>query len=384
MSHLPSLRASLVKAAREQREPVADRDPRRLGSPGRMSRRQGLRGRVGESAVLLIGVAVALVIAVLALTASGRQSRDLAAISTAKHGSSPSSPATANPALARGGAVSTVPFKEFSARVMSARLAAMRLLNQLSLPSGAVSSSGDTSVGRRLRAPADELASPELVDVTRFWQLPESPSSVIAMITTNPPRGAKTISTGRTASGSRSHRNSAGVVTSVHGGRIVTQSVTFTLAGDEPVLVSRELAVTVAATANGGTVLRADGEAVWVLPRAPDERIPVGITRVQIMTRDSHTVTTPSRIRTIVDLFNSLPIEQQRFGGCTLARPPFPRYTFSSASGANVVAVVIPACGTIDLTINGVSEAPLSVNIRDRPVSAKRGKLIAALDNGTL
>jgi hypothetical protein len=149
----------------------------------------------------------------------------------------------------------------------AARVAAARALAETPLPAGAVTVGTDPGTGGWLKYPAGGApATRELVDVHRFWRVPGDPQTVMAWIKAHAPAGARVSGTG-----------SGGVY-----GTTVMWSLTFSLRPVPGVISEEGLGVAVTAARGGGTALRADGWAIWIVPRPPSEVIPAGVGAVAV------------------------------------------------------------------------------------------------------
>ncbi len=163
MSYLPELRASLVKAAHRQRTMAAMSQQHRARPGGRWrSARSWLSSSVGGVS-LLFATASTVAVVVVALTTIGHR----------------------HPTPAPVTGSSTEAFQT------AARAAAVRSLDQLALPLGAVQSGLPAGIPTELRAPASQLSTRHRVDVHRVWRLPGNPQSVISFIKAHPPAGSQ-------------------------------------------------------------------------------------------------------------------------------------------------------------------------------------------------
>jgi hypothetical protein len=141
----------------------------------------------------------------------------------------------------------------------AARLAAMRLLADVWLPTGATQVSGDPGASGWLRySVGGAPATPDLFDFHRFWRLAGDPQTVIGWIEAHRPRGAKIFTIG----------------TAGQYGKTVMWSVTFAFPVVPGRIAEEGLGVGVTAARGGGTALRADGVAVWLIPRPAGEVVP--------------------------------------------------------------------------------------------------------------
>jgi hypothetical protein len=335
MSYLPDLRASLVKAAHRQQ------------TAAREGRTRSRRFSAGGVATLL-AAAVGIAVAVLALTVIG-------------HGNQKSQTA--------GGTTGTAP--SAAAKQAAARAAAVRTLNQLVLPPGAVKSGLVPGTPASLWSPADKLSTLHRVDVHRVWRVPGNPQQVINFIEQHRPAGSQQ-GAGSESGFSRSKRGPA-VVDSA--------TIVFGFPSSPGATIVRELAVEAFRIRGGGSALRADGEAGWIVPRSAAERIPAGTERVVARTVKPPTartgqpnaghrvqlrtivVTSPARIKGLVATINSLPLAQPGVFRCLNGPGYRLRFTFYSASAATPAADAVfnPVCGRIRLTIGGRTQPDLTL-----------------------
>ena len=136
-----------------------------------------------------------------------------------------------------------------AANERAARADARRLLSKLMLPAGATISGSDPSRGR-LSGPGFLQASIALLDLHRFWRVPEDPNAVTAWVRSHPPAGGSPL---------------GGSENGGPGYRIQTPAYSFPPVGN--VLLSRTLAVSITVARGGGTAIRADAEVEWLIPR---------------------------------------------------------------------------------------------------------------------
>jgi hypothetical protein len=235
----------------------------------------------------------------------------------------------------------------------AAQDAAQSMLGALQLPTGAVPSATDPSRSGRLRSRSNYPMTPALVDLHKFWRIPGSPHAVLGWVQAHPPAGMQGNMSGSSA-GPR------GLITSWYG------------FGSTPTtgLSSRELVVTVASATGGGTAVRADAQAVWILARPASEVVPVGVTRVTIrVRRPGHRVSTPitlsapSKVKRVAKLVNELPRFQPGAVACPADIGPLVELDFRRASGVPPVAIAIAdgsGCGLVQFTLRGRHEPALA------------------------
>lgn len=178
-----------------------------------------------------------------------------------------------------------------------AQTVAPQRLAGIVLPPGATANTGDPSVARRLtRFPPAPLSAAQAVDVDRFWRVPGDPASVYRWLLHHRPPGSKQGLTGGLG---------------VRGTR-VEWIVQFNYPAPAGQLESETLSVAVAAAKGGGTALRGDGQAVWLVPRPSWEYVPSSVDAIAVTVnagrQSSRAITLQSSaaIRRIVAIVNSL------------------------------------------------------------------------------
>jgi len=317
------LERELVRAARRRSAELAAR-PRVAGKASR-SRRPG-------ALVPVLAAAITVAVVVVAVTSLGR----------GRH---------AQPAVATGPPSALVPVtpRERSNEQL-ARSDAAQLLARIELPRGAV------RVGNDLSSPAQLgisyggiLPGGNQVDVHAFWRVPGAPSAVSRWIESHAPAGTASSATG---SGGR--------------GRVTLHwNVTF---GYRPVpgrLSVRELTVTTAAARGGGTAVRADAEAVWVIPRPSASFVPSSVDRIEwrpASGTSGRTFTSRRTVREIVGWLNSVPLERPAPGSPCYSPTAFARgfrllLVTADRQAPTATATWIP-CGPIALDVGGMRYYP--------------------------
>jgi hypothetical protein len=224
----------------------------------------------------------------------------------------------------------------------------------LALPPGAIPSAvepaGDGSV---LANPLSEPATPNLVDGHAWWIVPGSPAAAVAYVHAHPPATATCATPAPGGSPSISY---------------VTDQCS--LPGRAGVLDERALLVVAVQLPDGTTGLRADAQAVWLVPRSASERIPTGARRLVVSVtapghphRQSVTVTSRPRIDRVRALLDALPLAQPGVRSCPAGFAVRVRLAFYTRTGRTplAVAAVDPmGCGGVNLTIRGRVEPPLT------------------------
>lgn len=340
MTYLPELRESLVRAAEHAATPSGSASRRRSGL-----RAWARRAPLGSIALGLASV-TAVAVAGLVLVLAGHRNV--------------SPPATA-------GAVALTPGYGDPA---AADAAARKLLARFSPPAGAVPmASGSGALGHRLTEPTDVFDTTRGVsDAFRYWHLPGSVDSVmngIDMRMPEPRSWGSGSATDAASSGAGGNDFSFQTTTSFYG-----PASPFT-----PLL--RALEVQAAPARGGGTILRVDAQARWGVARPVNERLPNGVTRIevqllgpipaQLKAHRAHAITDAKPVARVVALINSLAVVQPhlRDPGATAAgacQGVHIRATFLASGQPRAVAVIDPACSTVRLTLDGRGQPPLSTD----------------------
>lgn len=241
-------------------------------------------------------------------------------------------------------------FGRQAANRRAARSTARSLLGKLSLPADARRLPTDPASANAL-ASAPRPGSPQLVDLHRYWLLPQRPQAVIEWVEGHRPVG--------------SHLQGHG-----HGSPVLA-SWTFAYPAKPGQLTTAWLVVQVAAAKQGGTAIRADGEAVWVKPRPASERIPAGVKAVTITARDrarhislQRTLTNHGPVNRIIALVESLPLAQGDSYHCpadTSRRPIIQMLLRRTATSPPLARLRINdnGCGSVTLRIRGHAQPPL-------------------------
>lgn len=226
-----------------------------------------------------------------------------------------------------------------AANLAAARFDAAHELALARLPADAKRVAGDESIGAwftgtRLGGPG----TPNLVDRHAFWHVSADPGQLYAWIMAHPPHDS--VLAGCSCDGNSPFY------------------VTYAFPSQRGSVDQRALQIGVAPAQSGGAAVRADGQAVWLVPRPSWLRIP-GATRVtiRISTPRSSGATTFSsghRLKAITRLIDRLPLEQPAYDGCSF--PNSLAVTLVFASRADVVARVDDddeGCGLINVSIRG-------------------------------
>jgi hypothetical protein len=242
---------------------------------------------------------------------------------------------------------------------------AANLLQRLHLPPAAVRSPTEPSGDGGHLKPVPLLnATSAAVDQHDWWQVPGSPSAVLAYVKSHRLSGSK-------------FDGSGGLY---HSGALVDRSLTFEWPPVRGVLGERELTVTLIALPGGETGVLAQAQSNWIVARSRSERIPATVREVDISsamldgpTSVALSVTVGSKVRSLVRLLDALPVVQPAVYLCPALIENGARViTFSfraSAAGpllARATYVAYPhlaydsgPCNAIDLTIAGRRQNPL-------------------------
>jgi hypothetical protein len=234
--------------------------------------------------------------------------------------------------------------------------AAQRILAKVQLPPGAVAAASDPS-GGTLAHPGAYPATPNLIDLHRFWRVPGDPAEVFDWIKAHRPAGS-----GASYSGASGDKEG-----------ITAQWMGFSVGGS-----SKTLVFGVAAARGGGSALRVDAQVVWVLERSPTERIPAGVHAVKVSEqrlggppRGPWTITTHARLADAAALIDRLPASQPGLSSCPSDTGPYVTLAFLSPSGANLATAVVDGSGCLGVT--------LSIDGRQRHGLEGNAKLVGEL-----
>lgn len=129
----------------------------------------------------------------------------------------------------------------------------------------------------------------------RTWTVPDDPTSVLSFVEAHLPRGSKVVSTG------------------TGGPNPSSESVIRSWPPVDGVLDSRWLEIDVTSRASGDTLLHAESQSQWLVERPRDEKIPAGVSEVDVTIGWpgeapflSRRVTNKAQVHALVALFNSL------------------------------------------------------------------------------
>jgi hypothetical protein len=229
-------------------------------------------------------------------------------------------------------------------------------LGLLRLPAGAERADANPAADQQLlEGPGvGRSSNPNQVSRSEFWRVPGEPWQVIRWTKAHPPAG------GRVFVESRGGKLGAPAVWAVSFARRPVWNV----------LDGRQLAVTVAAASGGGTALRADGLATWLVPRPASERIPTGARVLDVEVRGMKpapvtrfTVRGRTRIELATRTLNRLPLVQPGVFLCPIDRGIHAYLAFRARDGGAVLAgadAALGGCASVALTIRGAVQPALS------------------------
>lgn len=184
----------------------------------------------------------------------------------------------------------------------------------------------------------------EFVDLHRFWVSHGSLASVVAFENAHGPAGFH--SSGSAANGDGSE----------------TQ-----LSFDWPArgVTTRRLVVTISRRQTR-TIIRADAQIVWVYPRSPQEKVPAGVSEIDVKApKVFRRVSDPAQVQQIVRWFDRLPISPPGVViMCPLMLLDKITLVFRSADGKRVASAQVPGgragvCDSIAFSIHHESQKPL-------------------------
>jgi hypothetical protein len=243
--------------------------------------------------------------------------------------------------------------------LQAARRDARRLLAKVSLPAGAVVAAEDPSSGHALAKVETYPVTPALIDVRRFWVVPEAPGPLIAWL--------------------RGHRPAGSTLNETEGPGCCTPELEATSLGFEfpavaGVLESRELLVTVANAPGGKAAVRADAQDIYWVPRPRWEKVPAGVHQLDLRvvrlneftgktSTSNYTVSAARTISRIVSMVDALPAGQPGTEACPADVGPTVTVEFLPAEGRVPLATVVAdgsGCGGVSFTLRGKSAPGLS------------------------
>lgn len=243
--------------------------------------------------------------------------------------------------------------------LLRARSEASRLLGLLHVPPGAVQHSSAPAFGGRrgvLGSPGYDEATPNLVDAHHFWTVRGSASRVLAYVAAHRPWGSKWFTSGSGSPPPGYHMTA------------------FSLPPIPGVLAERVVAVSVVQLNSTTTVMRTDGEAVWVTPRPASEKVPAGVQEIDVSSTAfmsgarvlAVSVTDPAQVQRIVGWINAMGLAQPGSFNCPSLNGPTVTFVFRAAGGKVLARASgmdfdgsADECSAIALSIGGRSQPPL-------------------------
>ncbi len=230
-----------------------------------------------------------------------------------------------------------------------------------------------------IRSAPGRPATPNVVDVDRIWRVPGRPRAALAAVRHSHPAGLLVNGEG---SGGRH-----GV-----GEREVEYFwyVSFQ-APPRPGLGSEQLSVSMTAAPGGGTLLRADGQVVWLNVRSAAERVPAGVSSIEVTRGAGHgraslrrTITAAASVARIVTALDRLPIVQPGTVVCPdeQVQPLVVHLIFRSAQeqtlaqASQAAGPEVDGCAPMRFSVGGRELQPLSggagvIDIVDRALGLR-------------
>ena len=258
-----------------------------------------------------------------------------------------------------GGAASTPTQRTAQDNQAAATSDAKAFLALTPLPPGAAMTSSDPS-GGALGVPAQSIATPNLVDLTRWWLVPRQPDATFSFIKSHPPKNSKPSAIGFYTTPS-----------------VTVRFVGFQLPPRQGVTDWSILILEETAAPNGQTAVRADAEVVWVLPRPASEQIPGDARVLTVSVQRPHkppvsiTVSKASVVHRLAAVIDSLETVQPGVTSCPLKRFNLPKISFSFratrtgpplAVASETYSAKAPGtfpCDPMSFTINGKPQTSL-------------------------
>ncbi len=248
-----------------------------------------------------------------------------------------------------------------------ARKTGRAMLTRLALPPGA------RPTGTRALRAADQIASPDLVEVTRFYWVPLPEHAADEFFGSHLPAGMAPAGSGSGAApGSASY----------------FQSVTYTLRNAPAGIDGQsELLVTLRAGPRGGTVVRADAEVVWYPWRTAAEYLrPADYRSVTVsgsfgsltgpgMTvRRSRTFTSRAVVARLAAVLDGLRADNPGTVNCPMLLASY-RLSFAPAEGGGPTVVTPSSCLGDEVTVVGRPQ-PMLFDPNSQKILAVVGRLL--------
>jgi hypothetical protein len=230
-----------------------------------------------------------------------------------------------------------------------------------------------------LAKPGTEPATPDLIDLARFWTTSTSWTDTYAWLQAHPPSGLTLGGTG--SSGDR--------------GGTTSRAIGWVPSTSSASLGNQVVQMNTAPLPDGGTAIRLDVQVIWVPTRPAGEVVPTGATTVQVSAtwgsgaRAGHlsrTFEDAATVHELASLLDGLALKGPGIGGCTMDTGLKLTLRFTGpADVPPVVAVSDPACFTTDVEIDSADQPTLRTTeeLLDRETQLL-GTTIAALGQRSL
>jgi hypothetical protein len=217
-----------------------------------------------------------------------------------------------------------------------------------------------------IRSAPGRLATPNLVDAHRVWRVGGRPREALAAVLHDHPSSLPINGEG---SG-----DSQGP-----GGRAVYSWYVSFQAPPRPGLGSEQLVISMTGAPGGGTLVRADGEVVWVSERPAGERVPAGVSSIEVTRSPGQglgslrrTVTAPAPVAQIVSGVDGLAIVQPGTVVCPdePVRAAVVQLVFRGASGQALAVASqsagpqVGGCAPMRFSLGGHEQKPLAEGAR--------------------
>ncbi|HEX3690353.1 MAG TPA: hypothetical protein VHV28_11665 [Solirubrobacteraceae bacterium] len=236
---------------------------------------------------------------------------------------------------------------------------AARLLAHPILPSNAIPSAGEPADDQHfLSRPGQVPAAVNLVDLHRWWTVPEDEALVSAFVNAHQPKGTRGVT--------------GGVGDGVD---FTTESLTFKLPSVGRSLGTRWLVVAMVTLPGDQTGVRIDAEVQWLIPRPAGERVPsaarlleVTVARPGRPPAGDVTVTRAGEVRRMASLIDGLQTEQPGAFDCTgRAVDPVATFTFRAEPAPPARRVLARATQIIEPSPRGGYCEPMTFTVKGRP-----------------
>jgi hypothetical protein len=240
----------------------------------------------------------------------------------------------------------------------AARRAAATTLAAAPVPPGATRVPTDPETGNWLRQSAGgQPATTAIVDYHAFWHVSGDPQTVFQWIEAHAPAGGKL----------------AGQGSGFAGGVPDEWSISWLFPVEPGVLFERGLGIAVTTAKGGGVAIRADGWAIWLIPRPLRDRVPSGVSAVGVFVKTfsgasypASTVTSPGAIRHLIAWVDSRPRSQPLVIACPDITGTTPLIDLRFLGGAGQSTPLAEAtengCGGMSFSIRGRATPGLEEN----------------------